>query len=254
MPHARPSARRRERGTSRSAFAAGGFFSCDLTRAGLASGCDGDDGLVRGRHGAHVPGVRRAGVLGAGQQEAVAVLHPTHLREPCDVGAGGRTRVRDEVQRSAPAGIRARVGGAVARSAGRGARVLLPRVRTVPGLARWRRYRWTRFRSATPCAGSTSRRRSAGGCRPGAGAQARSRPVEPGRRQASAAGSRAGAAWLTGRPRSQVADSAGRWKPRSQGRIGDAAAFRLTEEVAITRDFSVWSRTGARRARRPENA
>jgi hypothetical protein len=116
-----------------------GMFSCDQTRSGLACGCDGDDGLVRGRHDAHVPEVRRAGLLRAGQQETVAVLHPTQLREPCDVGAGRRTRARDDVQRVAAAGIRARVGCAVARSARRGTRVLLPHVRTVPGLVRWRR-------------------------------------------------------------------------------------------------------------------
>jgi hypothetical protein len=190
------------------------MFSCDQTRTGLACACDGDDGLVRAWHGAHVPGVWRAGLLRAGQQETVAVLHPTQLREPCDVGAGRRTRVRDDVQRVAAAGIRARVGGTVARSAGRGTRVLLPHVRAVSGVVRWRRWRRTRFRSATPWAGPASRRRSAGECRPGAGAPARSRPVEPGRREPAATGSRAGAAWLTGRPGSQVADSAARWKPR----------------------------------------
>jgi hypothetical protein len=186
-----------------------GLVTCDLTRAGLASGCDGDDGLVRGRYGAHVSGVRRAGVLGARQQEAVEVLRPARLRERCDVGTGGRTCIRNEVQRASPAVIRSRVGGAVARRAGRGARVLLPHVRTVPGLVRRRRERRTRFRSTTTSAGSTSPRRAAGGCRPVAEAQALSRPVQPARPQPAATGSRAGAARDTGRTRPHLADSAG---------------------------------------------
>ncbi len=182
------------------------LLACDLTRAGLASECDGDGGLVAGWHRTHVPRVRRPGVLGAGEQEAVAVLRPTQLRGPCDVDPGARTRIRNQVQRAAPTGARTWMGGAVARRAGRGARVLLPHLRPLPGLARWRRWRMAWFRSATASAGPTSRRCSAPGCRPGAGAQARSQPADPAQRQPAAAGSQAGAVPRTGRPRPPIAD------------------------------------------------
>jgi len=179
---------------------------CDLTRAGLASVGDGDVALLAGHHRIHVPPVRRADVLGAGEQEAIAVLRPTQLREPCDVGPGGRTRIRNQVQYAAPAGVRTCMAGAFARCAGRGARALLPHLRALPRLVRGRRGWRARFRSAAASAGSTSRRRPARGCRPSADAQARPQPAEPARRQPTAAGGPAGAAPRTGRLRPPIAD------------------------------------------------
>jgi len=168
---------------------------------------------VAGRQRPHVRRVRRAGVLGGGEQEAVSVLRSTQLREPCDVVCGARTRTRNQFQRASPAGGRTSMGGAVARRAGRGARVLLPRLRRLPGLVRGRRWRWARFGSAD---GSTSRRRPAPGCRACAGAQARSQPAEPARRPPPPAGCRAGAAGA-GRPRPPIADSSRLWKHWSRG-------------------------------------
>jgi hypothetical protein len=74
------------------------------------------------------------------------------------------------------------------------------------GLVRGRRRRWGRFRSATACTGPTSRRRSAPGPRPSSGAQARSQPAEHAWCQPAAAGSRAGAAPRTDRPRPPIAE------------------------------------------------
>src|ERR1700733_1032241 len=79
--------------------------ACHLSPAGLASERDGDCGLVARRHRAHVSRVRRTGMLGAREQEAVAVSYPTRLREPRHVGPRARTRVRAQLRRAAPAGV-----------------------------------------------------------------------------------------------------------------------------------------------------
>lgn len=178
--------------------------------------CDGNGCFVAGWHGLDVPRVRRDGVLSAGGQEAVAVLHPTGVRERCGLGPGARTRIRDRVQRAARAGARTFMAGAVARRAGCSARVLLPHFHPIPRFIGWRRRRWARFRSAPGSAGPPSRRCPALGCRSSAGAQARSQPAEPTRRHPAPVGGRAGAAAHTGASRPAIGGSA-RHSERSLG-------------------------------------
>lgn len=166
-----------------------------------------------GLYRAHVPGVRRTGVLGAGEQAAVAVLHPTGVREPCDVGPRARTRIRNRVQRAAPTVVRNCVGVPVADRTGRRPRVLLPDFRTLPGLVRWRRWGWAWWRSATASAGPAPRRGSAPGRRPVASSQARSQPAEPARGRPQATGGRSRAAPRTRRPGPPVASRSARLGP-----------------------------------------